>query len=381
MSNDGYIDFTKRVQEVLQLRASKKGVNQLVDNYEGMVQYSPRLSVLLRRTIENLDEELNRFEKFFVSSGCKILWAHDYDDIFSQLLELMDKSRQKSVSIDEKDRGCSLFEEVGLKYFVESHKIVDNENGFYQLIPANMMISESGSLLLMGRDQSYFKRLNNHRVNVFFTTINNILPSLSDIDLYTRTYNASSAHTGNNSSFLVYNGSSINKTYLFIIDNQRTNLLKQRVQRQALTCLNCGLCEKVCPIDNIIGKEPYNNVFTGPIGRVVLPFLEDIDGYKHVVYNCTMCGRCEEVCPIELPIRDMILETRRQLVNDDQLEGKQKLMLSKYRKYMLDRSRMNKSAWMKQQLVNMFLLRDVKDDRKLPEFASRTFNQIFLGKK
>ena len=209
------------------------------------------------------------------------------------------------------------------------------------------------------------------------STINNILSNLSDIDLYTRCLSASHLQQNGNENYLVYNGSSINKTFLFIIDNQRSNLLKEKVQRQALTCLNCGRCEKVCPIDNIIGKGPYNNVFTGPIGRVVLPFLEDIDGYKHVVYNCTMCGRCEEVCPIEMPIREMILATRRQLFNDGQLEGKQKLMFSKYRKYMLDRSKMNKSAWMKQQLVNMFLSREVKEDRALPPFANHTFNQTF----
>ena len=168
MTNDGYIDFTKRVQDVLQLRASKKGGNQLVGNYEDSIQYSPRLSVLLRRTLENMDEELNRFEKLFVSSGCKILWAHDYDDIFSQLLEIMEKSKKKSVFIDSQDRDCALFEEVGLKYFVESHKINDNDEGYYQLIPANMMISESGSLLLLGRNQSFIKRLNNNRVNAFF---------------------------------------------------------------------------------------------------------------------------------------------------------------------------------------------------------------------
>ena len=178
--------------------------------------------------------------------------------------------------------------------------------------------------------------------------------------------------------FTVFGGSQHCKTLVFIINNQRTELLSHQRQRQVLSCTACGRCEEACPVDRVIGKAPYDNVFTGPTGRVMLPFMESLEEYRHTVYACTMCGRCEEVCPIMLPIRDMIMASRREFFEQGSVDSKIEGMLTKYRKYMMDRSKMNKSSWVKQQVFSGHLTHEIKETRQLPHFESKTFNEQYI---
>lgn len=329
---------------------------------------SRRLSMSLRHSIENLNEELTKFEKNFVSSSNAVCWAIDYKDVFNQLGAIIEHEHINSVTFCEQNR---LFDEIGLPYLFKDKKIKVGATGQMQIFAADMMVSDAGTLLLCNKDFHYVEKLNQGKINVFFTTIDRMVGALPNAKLYSQAVDSR--------NFLLYKGSPNQYTYLFIIDNQRVNLLAHKRQRLALTCINCGRCEEVCPVDQLIGKQPYNNVFTGPIGRVVLPFLETVETYKHVVYACTLCGKCEDVCPVSLPIRDMLIASRREFLEQGSLDTSQNSMFSKYRKYIMNRGKMNKPAWLKQQLLSTYVSKEVKLNRELPKFEPKTFNQQFTN--
>ncbi len=95
--------------------------------------------------------------------------------------------------------------------------------------------------------------------------------------------------------------------YVILLDNQRTNLLKQEEQRVALSCIRCGACLNACPVYRNIGGYTYDAVYSGPIGAVITPFLKDFESYKHLSFASSLCGKCTEVCPVKIPCMSFYL--------------------------------------------------------------------------
>lgn len=346
--------------------------------FRDKAETTKRLSTMLQRTIENLDEELTRFEKNFSSKNSAVFWASDYQDVFVSLKKIFKSQKVRSVRLPNVN-ASTIFRELGIKYFLQEEKIELKEEGDIQFFVADMMLSDTGALLLLNQSNNSFARLTNEKTNIFFTTVDRVMCNSDWAEVYQQL--ASYRTGGSQQEMVFFKGSTNCNNYLFIVDNQRTSLLYNKDLRQSLTCLQCGRCNDVCPVLQTIGDEPYNNVFTGPIANISLPYLESLESYKHVVYACLLCGRCEEVCPISLPIRDMIVDARHTLFVENGLDKKEKQMLAVQRKSLLSRSKMNSSRFVKNFKWGRFLSSDIKKSRKLPAFQTNTFNKLFQKNK
>ncbi len=337
-----------------------------------------RFRTMLQHTIENLDEELNRFEKHFTNKNNAVYWASDYQDVFASLKKIFKAQKVRSVRLPNIN-ASTIFRELGMKFFLQEEKIALSEDGDIQFFVADMMLADLGALLLLNQSNNSYSRLTNSKTNVFFTTIDRIMSNSDWAEVYHQlaTYRSG----GSTQEAVFFKGSSQCNNYLFIIDNQRTQLLYNKDLRQSLTCLQCGRCQDVCPVLQTIGDEPYNNVFSGPIANVTLPYLESHESYKHVNYACLLCGRCEEVCPISLPIRDMIIDSRRALLLEGNVDKREQRMLTAERKQLMSRSKMNASKMMKNIKLGCFFTSEAKKTRKLPVFKSETFNKLYLKSK
>ncbi len=377
MNNEYYINFLDTSEKAIkegkgpaefQLKAN---MDLPLSDKEAM---SARLSAALNKSIENLDEELTRFEKNFSGKHTAVFWASDYNDVFSALKKIFKTQKAKSVRLPNVN-ASTIFREIGIKYFLHEEKMELSEDGEVQFFVADMLFSDTGTILLLNQSANSFAKLNNAKTNIFFTTIDRITTSSNWAEIYQQT--ATYRTRGMNQDYILFKGSQNCNNYLFIIDNQRTSLLTEKNLRQSLTCLQCGRCNDVCPVLQTIGEEPYNNVFTGPVANIVLPHLETMESYKHVVYACTLCGRCEEVCPISLPIRDMIIDSRQSMIANGQLEKKDKHMMAAQRKILLSRSKMNSSKFIRKYLLNKYLSPDFKKTRKTPPLSDQPFNKLF----
>ncbi|MEP6628150.1 MAG: LutB/LldF family L-lactate oxidation iron-sulfur protein, partial [Ginsengibacter sp.] len=102
--------------------------------------------------------------------------------------------------------------------------------------------------------------------------------------------------------------------YVILLDNNRTNILANPVQRESLYCIRCGACLNACPVYKNIGGHSYGTTYTGPIGSVISPNLNGLEEYKHLSYASSLCGACTEVCPVKINIHGLLLENRRESV-------------------------------------------------------------------
>jgi len=99
--------------------------------------------------------------------------------------------------------------------------------------------------------------------------------------------------------------------HVVLLDNNRTALLADSEQRDALHCIRCGACLNVCPIYRNVGGHTYHTTYPGPIGAVITPHLRGLQEWKHLSYSSSLCGACTEACPVKIDLHRHLLQNRR----------------------------------------------------------------------
>jgi L-lactate dehydrogenase complex protein LldF len=99
--------------------------------------------------------------------------------------------------------------------------------------------------------------------------------------------------------------------HVVLLDNNRTALLADGEQRDALHCIRCGACLNVCPIFRNVGGHTYGTTYPGPIGGVITPHLRGLQEWKHLSYSSSLCGACTEACPVKIDLHHHLLQNRR----------------------------------------------------------------------
>jgi L-lactate dehydrogenase complex protein LldF len=71
----------------------------------------------------------------------------------------------------------------------------------------------------------------------------------------------------------------------------------------------------VCPVYRHIGGHAYGSVYSGPIGAVLTPLIQqDMKQAGELAYASSLCGACSEACPVKIPIHDMLVHLRHRKV-------------------------------------------------------------------
>src|SRR5690606_39108682 len=103
--------------------------------------------------------------------------------------------------------------------------------------------------------------------------------------------------------------------HLIIVDNGRSRLLGTRYQ-EGLNCIRCGACLNACPVYREIGGHAYGGVYSGPVGAVITPLLGGFDGWEELPHASSLCGACHEACPVLIPLHDLLVDLRRDEVEE-----------------------------------------------------------------
>jgi L-lactate dehydrogenase complex protein LldF len=107
------------------------------------------------------------------------------------------------------------------------------------------------------------------------------------------------------------------QVHIILIDNGRTNILRDPEYREALRCIRCGACLNACPVYRKVTGHAYGAVYSGPIGAVITPLFKGLENYKDLPNATSLCGACYEACPVKINLPQMLIKLRR-----DMLAGK-----------------------------------------------------------
>lgn len=104
------------------------------------------------------------------------------------------------------------------------------------------------------------------------------------------------------------------QVHIILLDNNRSNMLKDEHYYRAMSCIRCGSCLNHCPVYDKIGGHAYLSTYPGPIGEVITPQLFGLNTCSPMLDLCSLCGRCSEVCPVEIPLAELIRDLRSERV-------------------------------------------------------------------
>ncbi len=249
---------------------------------------------------------------------------------------------------------------------------------------ANFLLADVGAVCLTENEGNGLMSMSFPKVHIAIAGIEKLIPSINDLQLFWPLL--STMGTGQNVT--AYNSilfgpkkedeaDGPEEMYVILLDNRRTQVLKQERTRRALSCIRCGACLNACPVYRTIGGYTYSTVYTGPIGSVITPYLENMRDYKHLSYASSLCGNCTDVCPVEIPLHELLLVNRNKSIEQGLYSAGEKFVMRIMRMVLMHRGLMNIGGGMKNTLFKNFFASAWGPRRELPRLEAKTFNKLW----
>lgn len=398
------------------------------------------------RAIEQLDKHLELFEKNFVEHGGKVIWAEDREDALNAILNICKEKnartvvKSKSMVTEELHLNDFLAEneiesiETDLGEYIQQ---LDGEPPYHIVTPAmhkskediaalfadklgtapnltpaeltlvareklrkkytdaevgitggNFLIADAGAVCLTENEGNGRLSTAFPDTHIAIVGIEKVLPSLSDLALFwplLATYGTGQNLTVYNSIFSGPKQAGENdgprEMYVILLDNGRTNLLRKEV-RESMYCIRCGSCLNACPVYKNIGGHTYGTTYSGPIGAVISPHLNNMHDFGHLSYASSLCGNCTEVCPVKINIHEMLLENRHIYTEEKYGGVKEKLAWRMFKTGVMHRNLMNTANGKMKNFVFEKTFKAAWGDRRSKlVFAPKSFNEMWKERK
>jgi len=250
---------------------------------------------------------------------------------------------------------------------------------------ANFLIAETGSIALTENEGNGRLSAGYPKIHIAIVGIEKVIPKLEDLALFwplLSTYGTGQFVTAYNS---IISGpkqkagemDGPERMIVILLDNGRTKMLADAKTREAMFCIRCGSCLNACPIYKNIGGHAYGTTYSGPIGKVITPWLRGIPDYKHLSNSSSLCGNCTEVCPVKINIHELILNNRHEAVVRGESKLSERLAWKVWKMSSNNRMLMNAgNGNLKNKVVGGLFTAWNKHHTPL-EFAPKTFNQMW----
>ena len=396
------------------------------------------------KAIENLDKYLIEFEAAFIKTGGKVVWAQDAHEATDEILKIANRFRggvvvkSKSMITEEiglnavlqkndheaietdlgqyiiqitndtpshmimpvlhksKEEVFELYKTANVKIETVEDvvKITKNilrekyKNASVGITGANFIVADAGAISITENEGNAVLCAAMPRVHIVVAGIDKVIPSLNDLDLFLPLL----SNYGTGQPLTIYNtivsgacsneeNSGPSEMYVVLVDNGRTKVMADEIQRQSLHCIHCGACMFDDPVYRIIGGHAYQNIYNGPFGSVVLPHKEEMKEYIHLSDANPLDGSGTDNCPVNIDFNKLFLQNRKSAV-DRQLTGKsEKWFYFFWKKAVLKRN-LIKLTGIKTlgYFVSSIFNKSEKGLREMHEPARKSFNEQWREK-
>ncbi len=249
----------------------------------------------------------------------------------------------------------------------------------------NFLLADVGAVALVENEGNGLLSMAFPKIHIAIVGIEKLIPSIEDLDLFLPLL----AQHGTGQYITVYNNlffgprsekepDGPDEMYVILFDNRRTELLKFREQRKALSCIRCGACLNACPIYRSVGGYTYNATYSGPIGSVITPHYLGMKDYNHLSFASSLCGKCTEVCPVKIPLHELLLHNRHEAVEKNHVSYSWKWIVKGWKMVMLHRWMIDKTKpGLKNRMISRFGKKMWGPRRTLPKIAPKSFKELW----
>ena len=190
---------------------------------------------------------------------------------------------------------------------------------------ANFAVAETGTVMVVESEGNGRMCLTLPEVLITVLGIEKLVPTWRDLEVFLQVLPRSSTAERMNPYTSMWTGvtpgDGPQAFHLILLDNGRTDVLADRVGRQALRCIRCSACLNVCPVYERTGGQAYGSPYPGPIGAILTPQLRGIgrgpvdEQTASLPFASSLCGACFEVCPVRIDIPEVLIHLRTQVVS------------------------------------------------------------------
>lgn len=199
----------------------------------------------------------------------------------------------------------------------------------YGISGANAIVAETGSIFLIENEGNIRFVTNAPPVHIVIAGIEKIIPTMEDgmlfLDVVQRyagyfvtsyiSIISGPSKTGDIEKTVVYGAHGPKELHIILVDNGRSEMIKDPVFRKALYCVRCGACMYECPVYPITTGY-WGHRYMGGIG---IPWTAFVAGGLEIAspmaFACTLCGRCVKYCPMEIDT-PIIVERLREIMKE-----------------------------------------------------------------
>ena len=185
---------------------------------------------------------------------------------------------------------------------------------------ANFAVCESGSICLVTNEGNGGLVTSLPRVHVALLGMERLVPTLDDLAVLLQLL----ARSGTGQTLTTYTRlitgprragevDGPEELHVVVVDNGRSRI-GSGPYREMLACIRCGACLNVCPVYRKAGGGAYGPVYSGPMGAVLVPLLQGLERERALPHASSLCGACTAACPVKIPLHELLLELRRDLV-------------------------------------------------------------------
>jgi L-lactate dehydrogenase complex protein LldF len=179
----------------------------------------------------------------------------------------------------------------------------------------NFAVADTGTLVIVENEGNGGLSTATPPIHVALMGIEKILPRLDYLPVFLNLL----ARIGTGQKLttythLVHGPAPSRKLYVIILDNGRSNILKDPAAPAALFCIRCGACLNACPVYRRTGGWAYGWVYPGPIGAIITPHLLGMERAGTLPFASSLCGACGEVCPVKIDIPHQLVHLRHRAV-------------------------------------------------------------------
>jgi L-lactate dehydrogenase complex protein LldF len=183
---------------------------------------------------------------------------------------------------------------------------------------ANFAVAETGAVCVVESEGNGRMCVSLPKVLISLVGIEKIIPRFADLEVFLQLLPRSATGERMNpyNSFWtgVAAGDGPQDFHVVLLDNGRTEVLKDEESRETLDCIRCGACLNACPVYRQTGGHAYGSVYGGPIGAILTPQLQSMEHSQTLPYASSLCGACYEVCPVKINIPEILIHLRNKVV-------------------------------------------------------------------
>lgn len=438
------IEYEQWHNETLWLVRTKR--DKLVMEIPEWEQLRDLSAQIKMHTITHLDKYLTRFAEHAEANGAIVHWAKDakehneiiYDILQKHNVKKLMKSKSmlteecrtneylinKNIDVVESDLGERILqlmhkhpshivmpaihlkkEEIGKLFEDKMHTDKDNNDPTYlthaarknlrdrflsadaAMTGANFGVVTTGDVVVCTNEGNADLGTSLPKLHIVSMGIEKLVPDYKSLSIYVRLL----ARSATGQPITTYTShyrkpQKGHEMHIVLVDNGRSDILKNEDHIQTLKCIRCGACMNTCPVYRRSGGYSYTYFVPGPIG-INLGMLRSPRKYADNVSACSLCYSCNNVCPVKIDLADQIYKWRQNLDSLDKADRIKKFM-SNGMKLLFGHSTLYNIALRMGLIVNKIPrsliynnLNDWGKGRELPKFAKESFTQMWKNGK